>query len=198
MVDTETDRVASVGQVIELEAHFQTSKKPPSAYPSWGTPWLEKYSGHDAHAGPLPSEVQQPWGMVLVDPHWGQLMVYERPIPLWPTELRPGWSTRVNTYYKTQSDRSPLPWQVTMDAHNWETVTVPAGQFKALRYTNLINFRSTDFSRTDSQRRETIWFAPEVGRWVARESSGTYYHDDSVADQQVQGNSFRWELLSWS
>ena len=57
-----------------------------------------------------------------------------------------------------------------MKAHSWETITVPAGQFKTLRFTNMINFTSSDMSRTVSSRQETLWFAPEVGRWVARES----------------------------
>jgi hypothetical protein len=136
--------------------------------------------------------------MVLVDPHWGQVQVYETPIPLWPEQLRPGWHTRVHTKYKTPGNQDPLPWEQTMKAHSWETITVPAGQFKALRFTNLINFRNGDITRTDSVREETLWFSPEVGRWVARESRGSYYIDDSAVDQPFNENGFRWELLEWS
>ncbi len=75
---------------------------------------------------------------------------------------------------------------------------MPAGQFKALRFTNLIKFKHSDFSRTDSQRRETIWFAPEVGRWVARESQGTYYVADSTIVTPYNESGYRWELLEWS
>jgi hypothetical protein len=85
-----------------------------------------------------------------------------------------------------------------MKAHAWETISVPAGQFRALRYTNMIQFRSGDISRTDSVRQETLWFAPEVGRWVARESTGSYYLDDSLVDQPYNESGFRWELLEWS
>jgi hypothetical protein len=136
--------------------------------------------------------------MVAVDPHWSQVQVYETPIPLWPTQLRPGWQTRVSTKYKTPTNQDGLPWDQTMKAHAWETISVPAGQFRALRYTNMIHFRSGDFSRADSVRQETLWFAPEVGRWIARESTGSYYLDDSLVDQPYSESGFRWELLEWS
>jgi hypothetical protein len=135
--------------------------------------------------------------MIMVDPHWDLVQVYERPLPLWPTQLQPGWRSLINTRYQT-AEATNLPWQQTMKAHGWENISVPAGQFLALRYTNLINFRHSDFTWTDAVRRETLWLAPEVGRWVARESRGTYYHDDSVADQPYSENSYRWELLHWS
>jgi hypothetical protein len=127
---------------------------------------------------------------------WAQLQVYEKPIPLWPTQLRPGWSTTVGTNYKIPGSDDALPWQLTMHAHKWQSITVPAGNFTALRFTNLINFRFTNISgRNAAQRKETIWFAPEIGRWVVRESSGTFRQD--VAEE-FNESSYRWELLSWT
>jgi hypothetical protein len=196
MVDTQVDRVSAVGQSIEIESHSETTKDEPFTYPSWGASWLQKYMSRGRPAGPLASEVQEPWGMVLVDPHWTQLQVYENPIPLWPAQLRPGWSTTVSTYYKIPDSNDALPWQLTMNAHKWESITVPAGHFTALRFTNLINFRYTNISgRNAAQRKETIWFAPEIGRWVVRESSGTFRQD--VAEE-FNESSYRWELLSWT
>jgi hypothetical protein len=57
---------------------------------------------------------------------------------------------------------------------------------------------SSDPGRTDSVRQETVWFAPEMGRWVVRESRGSFYLDESVDDTQAVESSFRWELLSWA
>jgi hypothetical protein len=37
-----------------------------------------------------------------------------------------------------------------------------------------------------------------VGRWVARESSGTYYIDDSAGDTPYNESAYRWELLEWT
>jgi hypothetical protein len=196
MVDTQVDRVSAVGQTIEIMSHFETAQDNPITYPSWGTAWLRKYMANDRPAHRLPSEIQAPWGMVLVDSHWSQLQAYEEPIPLWPAQLRPGWSTTVGTYYKIPDSEETMPWQLTMGAHRWESITVPAGNFTALRYFNLINFRYTNISgRNAAQRKETIWFAPEIGRWVVRESSGTFRQD---VTEEFNESSYRWELLSWT
>jgi hypothetical protein len=195
-VDTQVDRVSAVGQSIEIMSHRDTDQDHPVTYPSWGTGWSRKYMGDGRPEHRLPSEIQAPWGMVLVDPHWSQLQVYEKPIPLWPPQLRPGWSTTVSTNYKIPDSEETMPWQLTMHAHRWESITVPAGHFTALRYFNIINFRYTNISgRNAAQRKETIWFAPEIGRWVLRESSGTFRQD--VAEE-FNESSYRWELLSWT
>ncbi len=78
--------------------------------------------------------------MILADPHWGQVQVYQTPIPLWPAQLQPGWQTHFKTMYKTPTNKNALLWDQTMRARSWESVTVPAGQFKTLRFTNMINF----------------------------------------------------------
>ena len=199
VVDNQVDQVATVDHSVEINSSYQAANDENAAKSRWGAALLRKYMGHrDSAAGVLPSEIQDPWGMVAVDPHWSQVQVYETPIPLWPTQLQPGWQTRVATKYKTPTNQDGLSWDQTMKAHAWETVTVPAGQFRVLRYTNMIQFRNGDFARTGSTRQETLWFAPEVGRWVARESTGSYYLDDSVVDQPFNESGFRWELLEWS
>jgi hypothetical protein len=197
-VENQTDRVAAVGGTIAIESHSDTGKDAASAHPSWGAELLSKFRGGDATAAALANEIQDPWGMVLVDPHWGQAQVYKAPIPLWPTQLQPGWRTHFRTQYKTAAHESSLPWEQTMQAHAWETVSGPAAEFKALRFTNQINFGHPDPARTNSTRRETMWFAPEIGRWVARESLGTYYLDDSVDDTSSNESSYRWTLLEWT
>jgi hypothetical protein len=197
-VENQTDRVAAVGGTIAIESHSDTGKDAASAHPSWGAELLSKLRGSDATAAALPNEIQDPWGMVLVDPHWGQAQVYKAPIPLWPTRLQPGWRSHFRTQYKAVAHESSLPWEQTMHAHAWETVSGPAAEFKALRFTNLINFGHPDPARTNSTRRETMWFAPEIGRWVARESLGTYYLDDSVDDTSFNEGSYRWTLLEWT
>jgi hypothetical protein len=83
-----------------------------------------------------------------------------------------------------------------MHAYKWESVTVPAGRFTALRYFNIINFRYSNVSeKVAAQRLETVWFAPEIGRWVARESQGAYYQD---VGERFQEDRSRWELLEWT
>jgi hypothetical protein len=136
--------------------------------------------------------------MVLADAHWKDPQVFETPIPLWPMELRPGWSGHFGTKFGTPQAPSPRSWQLSMKAHGWETIAVPARRFQSLRYTNLIDFESADPFRRGAQRRETVWFVPQIGRWAVRQSEGTYYNEDSVDDQQQREDAFRWELLEWS
>ena len=76
--------------------------------------------------------------MILADPHWAQVQVYEAPIPLWPEQLQPGWKSRFNTKYKTPANQDALSWNQTMKAHAWRPTALPAGQFKTLRFTNMI------------------------------------------------------------
>lgn len=199
LLDDQIDSVAAVGSTIDIDSRSEDTKSTYTVGSSWGNGWLKKYFPHrDSYTGPLPNEVQSPWGSILVDPHWSQVQVYKTPIPLWPNKLAPGWRTYVNTKYKTPSNDVGLPWEQTMHARDWGMIMVPAGQFRALRFSNMINFTSADFSRADCQRQETVWIAPEVGRWVARESSGTYYIDDSAADTPYNESAYRWELLEWT
>jgi hypothetical protein len=193
------DRVVTVDHNIVIDSNVEPPKDDNAGHSAWGSEFLRKYAGRRDKAGAaLPSEIQGPWGMIQVDSHWGQVQVFEQPLPLWPAQLQSGWQARLSTNYKTPSNKDPLPWEQTMKAHAWESITVPAGHFNALRFTNLINFKSGDVTRADSVRQETLWFAPEVGRWVARESKGSYYIDDSAVDQPYEENGFRWELLDWS
>lgn len=196
MIDTEMYQVATIGDPIELTAKSEAQKG--EARSRLNPLAMVAPMHRDQPERMLPSEVQKTWGMVLVDPHWSDPQVFRDPMPMWPQILQPGWSTRVHTTYLTADATEPLPWQLTMHAHAWESVTVPAGRFNTLRFTNLIDFGSSDRFRRASRRNETVWFAPQIGRWVARESSGSYYRDDSVDDQPVQESSHRWELLNWS
>jgi hypothetical protein len=199
LVYDEVDRVAAISRYIEIDSSHEATGHEKAVKDSWASSVLRKFAGRrDRPAGALPGEVQGPWGMVLVDPHWSELQVYETPVPLWPAQLRPGWQTRIATTYKTSGSDDALRWDQTMNAHAWESITVPAGQFKALRYTNSIKFGCGDFARKDCTRQETLWFAPEIGRWVVRESAGSYYADDSAFDQSYVEGGYRWELLEWS
>ncbi len=198
MLDIEVNEVSTVGATVAIASRTDTGAAAKSAPASWGMGSLRRYFRHDKPDGPLPGEVQAPWGRILIDSHWGHVQAYESALPLWPSELRPGWKTRVQSKYKSDESEHELRWDQTMQADSWETVSVPAGQFEVLRFVNSIRFRDVDQSRKDSTRHETVWFAPQVGRWVARESSGSYYLDDSVDDRQQDEVGFRWELLGWT
>jgi len=45
-------------------------------------------------------------------------------------------------------------------------------------------------------RKETIWFAPSIGRWVARESSGSYMIQGQLGMPNLE-DSLQWQLTSY-
>lgn len=67
VVDTVTERVVSVGDQIRI-------------------------SRSAVKAGPLPDELQSPWGYVIQDPHWQPPQKFTKAIPLWPEQLQVGWN----------------------------------------------------------------------------------------------------------
>ena len=83
-----------------------------------------------------------------------------------------------------------------MSAHGWEQITVPAGTFLTLRYQNLINYVNDDDNKVDCIRKETIWFAPSIGRWVAREASGSYQIQGQIGPVILEG-SYQWQLSTF-
>jgi hypothetical protein len=196
VVDTQIDRVSKIGQSIEIESRSETAEDKPITYPSWGENWRQKYMPADAARVGGPVEIHSPWGMVVIDSHWSEMQAFENAVPVWPSELRSDWSTVVSTNYKIPGTDETMPWQQTMHARSWDSVVVPAGRFMALRYVNFIDFRFSIFSeRTGAQRVEHVWFAPEIGRWVRRESLGTFREQLGT---EVKESSCRWELLSWT
>ena len=198
-LDYEIASVSQVNGAIQVHREKELGEENTASSGGWGVEWLKRHRPAPPQGSQaLASEVQEPWGHILVDPHWDLVQVYKAPIPLWPQELRPGWRMLLNTAYKTPADDAERSWQLTMHAHGWETIRVPAGEFVALRYMNRINFTHSDEMRYDSIREESIWLAPEIGRWVARVSTGTYYINDSAIGQPFNENPVRWELLSWA
>jgi len=151
----------------------------------------------DENGGRFPSEIQGPWGMVQLGTSWPRLMSFRPAIPLWPEKLNENWSKQFDTKYSLGGySENSYNWQLYMSAHGWEQITVPAGTFLTLRYQNLINYDSNDDNKTDCIRKETIWFAPSIGRWVARESSGSYI---IVGDggMPILEDKFQWQLTSY-
>jgi len=145
----------------------------------------------------LPSEIQTSWGMVATDTQWPQLLTFNPSLPLWPLELSTGWSKQFTTKYRIAgySDLR-LNWQEYMSVQGWERITVPAGTFIALRFQNLINYENSDPNKVDCIRKEIVWFAPSIGRWVAREVSGSYRVQGQINNESLEG-SYQWQLTAY-
>lgn len=115
----------------------------------------------------------EPW-RVIQEPAYDQALIFEVPSPVLPSRLEPGASERYSGPYRMAGDESRRYWSVWVDARNWERVIVPAGSFDALRVTRRAAFEHPDYRRLDSVRVDTLWYAPQVNRWVRREWTGSY------------------------
>jgi len=147
--------------------------------------------------GMLPSEVQTSWGMVATDTQWSRLLNFNPSLPLWPLELSTSWNKQFNTQYSVAGySDTRLDWQEYMSVNSWEKITVPAGEFIALRFQNLINYENSDPNIVYCIRKETVWFAPQIGRWVAREASGSYQITGQPGVVIPEG-SYQWLLTSY-
>ena len=145
----------------------------------------------------LPSEIQTSWGLVATDTQWPRLLNFSPSLPLWPLDLTTGWSKQFSTKYSVAGyPDSKLNWQEYMSVQGWEKISVPAGTFIALRFQNLINYENSDPNKVNCIRKETVWFAPQIGRWVAREASGSYMIQSELGTPSLEG-SYQWQLTSY-
>lgn len=148
---------------------------------------------------PLPAEHHTAWGQLVRDAAWDYPLNLEQPVPLWPAGLVPGSSARVHAHYREDGGSYRYWVQVYARTTGWERVTVPAGAFDAVRVERLLRLQHRDINRLDTVRRDVLWLAPEVGRWVARETSGRYREpdDERWGGTEYLEDHFRWELTAW-
>jgi hypothetical protein len=174
LVDVVTERVVSVAPQIRIER-----------------------SG--LKAGPLPDEIQGPWGYIVQDPHWNPPQKFQQAIPVWPEQLIPGWSSFYRTRYQVIAyPDSSYYWGLNVAALQWEGVSVPAGQFPVLKYQNEAPyFESNDIFRVANYRQEDMWLSPEVGRWVIRRGYGRYLLGGILWNDALWEDYLEWELVSW-
>ena len=125
-------------------------------------------------------------------------MVFEAPMPVVPPGARAGQSLASRTRYRSEYSSQPLDWAQRLRVLGWERVTVPAGTFDALRIEKLVDYRHPDFFRYLPERVDTLWYAPEVGRWVQREWTGTYMPGSPTGRSgRAREERTRWALTGW-
>lgn len=144
----------------------------------------------------LPEEQQRGWGQVLRDVTWDRVQNYDTPTPLWPTPLAVGASDDIRCHYVLDDFSFEFWTQVQSRVLGWETVSIPAGSFTTLKIERLIRLQHFDIARATTERWDRFWLAPEVGRWVVRETGGAWVG----TGKKSFGNEdrFRWELVTWA
>ncbi|WP_216207824.1 hypothetical protein [Polynucleobacter sp. Latsch14-2] len=174
VVDVVTERIVSVGEQIRIQRV-------------------------GAKAGPLPDEIQGPWGYVIQDPHWTPPQQFVKPVPLWPEQLSAGWKLFYTTGYQVLGyPDGTYYWSANLSANQWELMKTPAGEFLTLQFHNQIpSFQSNDIFRIGNTRDEELWFSPEIGRWVIRRSFGRYVTNGVYWGNAYWEDYLQWELVSW-
>jgi hypothetical protein len=148
---------------------------------------------------PREERFSSPWSAI-VDTSYETPIRFERPMPILPVPIELGESLASETTYRIDGSNSALRWSQTLHAERWERVDVPAGRFDCLRISRVIAYRHPDPFRGNASRSDTIWYAPQVNRWVQREWSG-----DSVssgltgAPAGIRGleDWVQWQLVSY-
>jgi len=133
----------------------------------------------------------------------GTSVSFEPPMRMLPFPLRPGERFR-QVLVARESDGSP-PRRVIVSGYvgGWETVKVPAGEFRALRVVRDSFLGDQRFYRTETTRKEVDWYAPSIGV-VVRSVEDSFNEDlmsgggEAGGTLVFQGDRLRWELQSVS
>lgn len=123
---------------------------------------------------------------------------YDPPLPLLPARLEPGATETWQSMVKHDEKDRALRWHVQIEASGIERVNVPAGSFDALPVRRTIRFEHPDFFRALSERTDTLWFVPEVRRWVKREWRGQYLQKMRPDAPTLREDWIVWELTRFT
>ncbi|HLS55033.1 MAG TPA: hypothetical protein VK052_03115 [Zeimonas sp.] len=134
---------------------------------------------------------------VIVEPAYDAVQTFDRPMPLLPDRLEPGAARNDASWYRVPHASGRLIWRQWLRAAGWERVAVPAGDFVALRVERMIDFRHWDGWREWPQRFDTVWYAPEVNRWVQRDWTGEYRWPGGRRPVVAYEDRVRWRLLDY-
>ena len=141
----------------------------------------------------------QPWA-VEQEPTYDMIMDFAQPMPLLPSPLQVGQTERSRTNYTVAGYWGHYDWLQYLKATAVERIATPAGVYDCLRVRRTIWFEYPDVFRFGSSRIDNIWYAPEVNRWVRREWTGEYQHENSLGKMggiRRREDWVRWELLAY-
>lgn len=151
-----------------------------------------------------PEEVQeeryaQPW-TVDVEPTYDLTMDFADPMPILPASLRVGESEYRKTSYTVRGYSGRYRWTQRLKAVRVGRIATPAGNFDCLQVQRTIWFDYPDVFRSFSSRTDSAWYAPEVNRWVRREWTGDYQHENNLGKNGIRRREdwVRWDLVSYS
>jgi hypothetical protein len=122
---------------------------------------------------------------------------FDEPVPLVPAPLQAGTSLRTTTSASVPDTPRRLRWSQRLSVGGWRVVDVPAGRFDCLRIDRLIAYDAPDPFRRNATRSDTLWYAPQVSRWVRREMLGEYVSAGLGLGNPAEGVLAREDALIW-
>lgn len=143
-------------------------------------------------------EHHRPWGRALRETGWDHVQNYEQALALWPADLEQSSRSVQRTYYRLDNDSYRYWITQHTTVRGWERVALARGNHLALRIEKFIRIEHRDSSRSETIRRDVLWLAPEIGRWVARDISGEYFIPDGNGSYRGLEENHRWELVDWT
>lgn len=146
---------------------------------------------------PLAERYADPW-RVVEETTFEHPVTFDVPMPLVPPAARPGAAISTSGRYTSPFGSGTYAWQQRLRAVRWERITVPAGTFDALRIDRLVNLEHPDRFRYFAERTDVLWVSPQVGRWVAREWTGSFMPGSPTGRAgRAREDWVRWELTGW-
>ncbi|MGH8736907.1 MAG: hypothetical protein ACREU5_02880 [Burkholderiales bacterium] len=137
--------------------------------------------------------VPQPWS-VSAESAGATGQRYSPPLAVIPFPIAPGahW---LETLTATDDHGESRRQQTWGRAFGWERVRTPAGEFVALRIERDRNLGDRDNNWFDTYVYETLWYAPEVKRWVRVEWRSR--RQEMGRDPRVDRDAIVWQLTSY-
>ena len=133
----------------------------------------------------------------LVETLYGRSYEFAAPVPLVPTPIGTGFGSTSTTYRDPGTGRRRR-WTQQLTAGSRARIEVPAGAFDCLRIGRVVAFEHPDDNRRASTLSDTLWYAPQVNRWVQREWRSEYVSAGlSGPDSPAEGIPGRDDWLLW-
>jgi len=126
--------------------------------------------------------------------HYAYLPAFMPPYAGYSFPLNSGKSWKYQTLPGAMGEKTPL--KVYAKVRGWEKVTVPAGEFNAIKIVKHIYVGDGQWRRSPTRITEVDWYAPQAGAVVKRVHDSQYDDYRKERDALMKGDRIRWELVN--
>jgi hypothetical protein len=121
---------------------------------------------------------------------------FRPPFDSLPFPLHVGKSWRDSGVAINPATGGQIAIQVASQARCWESITVPAGAFTALRIERSAFVQDVAWNKSQTTLRMVDWYLPAVNRVVMTWHDSSYYdYQQSPRNALIRGDRLRWSLI---